>query len=481
MQKTHKIKSRYPGYVSRSAAKFFSTLQFTALPSLRRVQKILRTIPGAPRRIALLGTALLFCLASSALLAQNDDEFFIEIGNNTVVAEDGDTLQSIAIREYGSPAFWRLIAEYNNFDAGSSITTGQQIKLPVLSKRRFEFAQIAFAKGTVLLKRNDEEDSPLASGDRIGLTDSVVTGKDGFASLAFRTGSIVNVQPQSEVQLVRLRCLETDKSCVLGIRTTRGEVSSNVQRIGDQPTDFRIVTPYATAAVRGTQFDFQADPASLLVGVTEGNVDVVTQGTASNLDTGFGSITLAGEAPSDPIELIAPPTFKGIPARVAGGDKISWWRTPDSEQYIVSISSDPSASEVLTSTRQPDQVFQIADIDPGPYYINVRSVDSNGLKGFGTSQKLNVVGIDSAGGEFAMAADREGSNLLLSVTELADTASGYEVQVSENNEFEDVVSLDIGQSGQLVLRSPDGALYARVRALYGTDRVSPFGPALQVN
>ena len=153
---------------------------------------------------------------------------------------------------------------------------------------------------------------------------------------------------------------------------------------------------------------------------------------------------------------------------MASGDKISWWRTPESDQFIVSISSDASASEILASSRQQNQVYQLADFNPGAYYINVRSVDSNGLKGFPTSQKLNVVGVDATAGEFAMASDRDGSNLMLSVKELDDDATGYEVQVSENDNFEDVVSLDVGQSGRLILRSPDGALFARVRALFGT-------------
>ncbi len=432
-------------------------------------------------RCAKILAALFLLVSCTALQAQSDDEFFIEIGNNTVTVEDGDTLQTIALREYGSPAFFRLIAEYNNIDAASALTAGQSIKLPVLLRRQFEFAQVAFSKGSVSVKRKNRDEKPLASGDKVGLTDSVLTGPDGFASLTFRTGSIVNVQPESEVQLVRLRCLENDSTCVLGIRTTRGEVTSNVQRVGDQPTDFRIVTPYATAAVRGTQFDFEADPENLLVGVTEGSVDMLTTGAVSNLATGFGSVTRAGEAPSAPIELIAPPTFKGIPARVASGDKISWWRSPGSDQYIVSISSDASAVEVLSTLRQQNQVYQLSDFDPGAYFINVRPVDSNGVKGYPTSQKLNVVGVDNTAGEFAMAANRDGSNLMLSVTDPASEATGYEVQVSESDAFEDVVSLDIGQSGQLILRTPDGALFARVRALFGTERVSAFGPALQVN
>jgi len=423
--------------------------------------------------------ALLF--ATGTANANERDEFFVEIGDKTVTVQPGDTLHKLAKAEYGSPAFWRLIAEYNSLTPSAALQQGQIIKLPVLLKRQFEFADVSFVKGDVLLSRPGEETRELTRDDSIFLEDVVMTGEDGFASLAFRSGSIVHVQPQSEIELVRLRCLENDATCVLGISALKGEVSSNVQRVGDQPTDFRIFTPYATAAVRGTEFDFTAGNDTMVVGVTEGNVDIVSAGLENNLDKGFGSVTKRGQASGDPIPLIEPPTFKGIPPRFAVGDKISWWRVLNSSQYIVSIANETNSSEVVSQVRQPNQVYQFGELNPGSYLFNVRPVDENGLKGFTSSQKVNVVQINPDAGIYELAANRNGQNLTLNVTEPRQTATGYELQVSSSSDFDDVISLDIGQSGTVILKAPEGNLFARARALIGTQEVSEFGPSLQVN
>ena len=390
-------------------------------------------------------------------------------------------MHTLAETEYGSPAFWRLIAEYNSLTPSAALQQGQIIKLPVLLKRQFEFADVSFVKGDVHLSRPGEETRELTRDDTIVIEDVVKTGEGGFASLTFRSGSIVHVQPQSEIELVRLRCLENDATCVLGIKALKGEVSSNVQRVGDQPTDFRIFTPYATAAVRGTEFDFTAGNDIMVVGVTEGNVDIVSAGLENNLDRGFGSVTKRGQASGDPIALIEPPTFKGIPPRFAEGDKISWWRALNSSQYIVSIANETNSSEVVSQVRQPNQVYQFGELNPGSYLFNVRPVDKNGLKGFPSSQKVNVVQINPQAGIYELAANRDGQNLTLNVTEPRQTATGYELQVSSSSDFDDVISLDIGQSGTVILKAPEGNLFARARALIGTQEVSEFGPSLRVN
>ena len=89
--------------------------------------------------------------------------------------------------------------------------------------------------------------------------------------------------------------------------------------------------------------------------------------------------------------------------------------------------------------------------------------------------------IDPDAGTYELAANREGQNLTLNVTEPRDLATGYEFQVSSSSDFDDVISLDIGQSGTVILKAPEGDLFARARALIGTQEVSEFGPSLRVN
>src|ERR1700731_1864565 len=48
----------------------------------------------------------------------------------THVISDGDTLQSIANREYGNPGFWRGLAMFNNIDDPLRLPAGTRILLP---------------------------------------------------------------------------------------------------------------------------------------------------------------------------------------------------------------------------------------------------------------------------------------------------------------------------------------------------------------
>lgn len=48
----------------------------------------------------------------------------------THLVSDGDTLQSIANREYGNPNFWRGVAIFNDIDDPLRLTSGSRILLP---------------------------------------------------------------------------------------------------------------------------------------------------------------------------------------------------------------------------------------------------------------------------------------------------------------------------------------------------------------
>lgn len=423
--------------------------------------------------------------SAPALAATSDaDNFFFELRSKSVAVKAGETLKEIARREFGSSAYYRLIAEFNQLNPVTALNAGQVLNLPLFAERQREFATVSFKKGEVTLLRKEEEPRELTTDDKVRLTDVIRTGDNGFVSLAFEVGSVVNIQPNSDLELQQIRCLPGDASCTLIMRATQGEFSSDVNKRENQPTDFQIRTPYASAAVRGTVFDFQANNDGLLVGVTEGMVDVGSSDVESAIDTGFGVVTEQGKAPGDPIELIGPPTFRGVPARFAQGDKISWWEVPDSSNYIVSLASDAGAIEIVQQKRLGQQVFEFESITAGEYYINVRPVDDAGLKGFGTTQKITLVGVDDDSPVFPLNTTREGEDVVIRVTEPGSAIGGYEFQIATDETFNDVISIDVGSSGSAIFKTPESGnaqYYARARALLETNLVSRFGPAVRLN
>lgn len=433
----------------------------------------------------LLTAAAILLLPVQSQAAQNDEtSYIIELRSKTVTAKAGETLIDIAKREFGSAAYRRLIAEYNQIKPGSTLTEGQLIKLPVFLEREKEFATVAFLKGEATLLRKNESPRDLSKEDQIYPSDIIKTGDSGFVSIEYKPGTVVNLQPKSELEFESIRCLPDDAVCELLLNARSGEISSDVRRRDGQPTDFKILTPYASAAVRGTIFDFEANPDGMVVGVTEGSVAVGGNDAESAVGTGFGVVAAQGEAPGDLVELTGPPTFRGVPARFADGDKISWWEVPDSSRYIVSLATDAAANQIVEQSRQGQQVYQFDEISAGDYYINVRPVDGLGIKGFGTTQKIKLVGVDDDSPVFPLNASRSGADVVISVAEPDSSIGGYEFQIATDDAFNDVISIDVGTSGSAIFKTPSSGseqYFARARALLQPDMVSRFGPVVQLN
>lgn len=427
-----------------------------------------------------------------------------------VVVQEGDSLSAIARRELGKAAFAPLLAEYNKLSVSSILQPGDIVRIPIQVPPRGEFAEVVFVKGTVTATRvlstgtlatrvsapvagtvNDVMNvtQPNANTEVITLTrnaqvfagDTIATSSDGYISIAFSSDSVINLQPDTTATLQRLVCLEADDSCVIEIDTERGRVTSDVEARDQQPVEFRINTPYASAAVRGTVFDVDAAD-KLLVGVTEGGVDVSAQGESVELDTGFGLAVKEGEPPGDPVELIPAPVFKRIPARIAEGDTLEWWPFIDAAAYQVMLSTDEAANETLTDFEVPadSAILALQDtleapVGSGDYFLTLRAVDSNGLLGFTSNTRISLADIDPDVSPVTTSVVRDGSEFLITVEDRPVDAPGFEIQISSDEEFSDPISVDVNEQGTAVFRLDEDQVFTRARILLDPFTVSAFG------
>lgn len=451
----------------------------------------------------------LFCCTSSAIAQQN--------GSNTVIFEEhsivsrdylvvtGDTFRKIARRELGQAGLAQPLAEFNGLVESAPLAAGQIVRIPIHVPPRREFAQVIFLKGSVLVQRalkkdNSEVDEsitvgaqhsdvssvqmlPLDRDSEVYPGDLIDTGSNGFASIEFSSGSVINLQPNTEAQINRLNCQPQDDSCVIDVKTFRGKVTSNVQSREDQPIDFRISTPYASAAVRGTVFDIEASSANLIVGVTEGLVDLTSSASdqALALDLGFGSVVKQGQAPSEPIALLPSPVFKRIPARLAAGDTISWWPNTQATKYGALVSTDAAGSDTLSASETSTQRIGFNTLDVGDYFLTLRAVDENGLRGFTSTSRITIAAIDAELGTVDTSISKQGSEYLVEISNPLDVANGYEVQISNDQSFNDPLSVDIDPSGTAVFRIGEGQVFTRARVLMDPFTVSAFGPTARSN
>ena len=413
-------------------------------------------------------------MLNATALAQSNSDSII---TRNVVVEEGETLRSIARREFGKSGLAAMLANFNSMNEADPVSAGQIIRIPLFTPVERQFATVIFAKGTV--SKNDE---PLKRDDKVYLNELVKTGGDGFASLQFASGSVINLQPLTHAKLEKLNCLESDDSCLIMLHSAQGEVSSDVQRRDGQPTEFTINTPYASAAVRGTLFELNAVSKDILLGVTEGEV-VLESGTDNSLplEQGFGTVVGENTPPIDPVALLPAPVFRHIPTRAAKGDRVSWWALSDVEQYLVNISSDPDGQQVVANYNETQSILSIDDIDAGEYFFNVRGIDNYGLKGIKSPTKLIVAAIDESIEPVNTAISRAGNEFRVNVIDPPETALDFEIQVSTNAEFTDPLSVDVSNPGTAIFRLESDKIYSRARVLLDPEKVSEFGETAESN
>ncbi len=112
---------------------------------------------------------------------------------------------------------------------------------------------------------------PLSPGDAVQVTQTIVAGRDGHATLQVSDGSTIEVFPNSELVF---RKNTGDWKDLLDLII--GTIRVHIEHFGNQPNPNRIMTPTAVISVRGTTFDVSVDEddETTEVDVEEGTVVV---------------------------------------------------------------------------------------------------------------------------------------------------------------------------------------------------------------
>lgn len=457
-------------------------------------KKLVSTTAGLLVAASSLSPATLFAQTAPAAV----NVFSIEGGPSDIVTrgvlvKEGDTFASIARNELGKTAYAALLAEFNGLAVIDVPVPGSVLKIPMPIPKSDEFAEVVFVKGEATLLRQlsagsnssnpDEQPSPqeLSRESKIVIGDLIKTEKDGYVSIEFFSGAVINLQPNTQAILEKLACLETDDKCLVEINTQTGRVTADINARDQQPLEFTIRTPYASAAVRGTMFDVAAED-QLLIGVTEGAVAITAQDQDVDLDTGFGVAVELDKLPGDLVELSPAPVFKRIPARMAIGDTIAWWQVYDSSAYEASVSLDEGGRQTITSFNVASAPTDLdvqdstgQSLDAGVYYLTMRAIDSTGLLGFRSRTSIVLADIDPSIEPVKTAVSREDDGFIVTVVDGPEDAPGYEIQISEDVAFTDPLSVDVNESGSAIFRVEQDQVFTRARVLKTPTTVSAFG------
>ena len=117
-----------------------------------------------------------------------------------------------------------------------------------------DIAQFKVAKGSVHVERSGQR-LPARVGTHLQATDTVVTGADGAAGIAFVDNSLLSVGPNSVLAIERYAFNSTTHEGAFESSLRKGTLSVVSGKIAKQSPDaMKVKTPSSILGVRGTEF-----------------------------------------------------------------------------------------------------------------------------------------------------------------------------------------------------------------------------------
>jgi hypothetical protein len=133
-------------------------------------------------------------------------------------------------------------------------------------------AQVASVAGSVFVSGNSQGLRSLSHGDALSPGDEIDTRGGGRLTISLSDGSLVVIQPDSRVVLKDFRSASTLREL---FDIVLGRIRVKINHYAGRPNPYRINSPTASIAVRGTDFSVVVDiPGNTQVFVFEGLVEV---------------------------------------------------------------------------------------------------------------------------------------------------------------------------------------------------------------
>ena len=296
----------------------------------------------------------------------------------------GESLAQVAVQCCGNASFADRISQYNNLDQRFPAPVGARLRIPVAwLLQQPANAQLISVTGQVLDSRGRQWNV----GDQISIGQQITTAADSLALIRFADNSTLLVNPDALVTFDVLSVFGDAGMVDTLIRFERGR--GELKIIKSQQNRMRVSTPTGIAAVRGTEFRVAAGQAGTpsLVETTEGLVGFVPPGSGALVtlvDAGFGVIAANSGVTKEallpaPGPLVAP----SVPSHNA---TLSWPKLAGATGYQVQVfrltngALQPVRIELVKRTR-----YQLADLVPATYQVQVRAVAASGLQGMDLS------------------------------------------------------------------------------------------------
>lgn len=399
------------------------------------------------------------------------------LGSASVSAEDwvytvraNDTLWHLCLKYTTQKGCWQKIGPYNGVDYPRSLAPGTRIRFPVAwLKAQPIGVELIYVAGEVRVRETSEGDQTTriaALGDTLSMGNEIETGADSSASLRFADGAVMVLEENSHIQLDSLSQHGNTGMVDSRINLLRGAAKTKVPK-REPRSQFRVSTPSAVAAVRGTDFRVSANgndgAASMLGEVYEGNVDVDNSAAdAVMVARGYGIKAEKGQPLMQPTALLPAPEWRDLNPSQALPITLTWHPLAGAQGYKISILEYSEEEKVIGSGSTTDNELTLPITENGCYKVRLSARDKLGLQGMPAQQNICAALAPSA-----VTVSANSSKKLTHIRwTAAEGAVAYQLEVSRSPSFDKLLRNETVAATELDLagRLP-GKFYVRVRPL----------------
>jgi hypothetical protein len=313
----------------------------------------------------------------------------------------GESLYSISEKYFAKKAAYVEVQRINRIANPYAIPPGTPIRIPVRLLRATPLdATLAAFQGSIRIERGGTAVTPsIGMPIQEGLI--VQTGAVGFLTLALSNGSRITLPSNSRVRILHMRRFLLTGSTDFDFALDKGRAETTVTPMKEPNGRFRLRTPIAVSAVRGTQFriGYNSEQGPSFTEVVEGSVAVAGSSAESApalIPAGLGAMTTAdGKVGTE--KLLAAPTLIR-PGKVQTDPVVNFELASVStaQGYHVQLAKDAGFIDTIAETRGTGAKAQFADVADGDYFVRAMAIAPSGLEGlsetYGIRRQLTALG-----------------------------------------------------------------------------------------
>lgn len=298
----------------------------------------------------------------------------------------GDNLWDLSETYLKSMGYWRRLQRLNGVTRPRHMPPGLQLRIPVAWLRVEPAAVEIIAVGgrVSVLPAPGATPRPATPGTLLKSGALIRSGPDGSATLEFADGSRLLLESDSELAMDRIGAYGDTGMVDTHLRLERGRIDTRVIPERGPATRYRIDTPAATTAVRGTEFRVAMDPGQGLTRaeVLTGRVRVSGRGRSRQVPQGFGTVAGVDRPPAAPVPLLPPPDLSALPAVLERSPlRLAPPPLAGATAYRLQVAPDRRFARLLFDRVQAEPVLRGPALPDGRYSLRLRGLDGLGLEG----------------------------------------------------------------------------------------------------